>query len=80
MATIVPHDGIKIALQVGTELRITNDGDLIVDNPEIEVALDDRAADATLLYRFDRQAGQHVLRLLDPLADHKHLKHHRPND
>ncbi|MGH9692163.1 MAG: hypothetical protein ACRD4C_13990 [Candidatus Acidiferrales bacterium] len=72
--------GTKIVLQVGSELRIKNNGDIIIDNPELELVGDDRAADAVLLYRFDAQAGVHVLRLLEPVADHGHLKSHRPND
>ena len=32
------------------------------------------------LYRFDAQKGEHVLRLLDPVADHKHLETHRRGD
>ncbi|HVB55713.1 MAG TPA: hypothetical protein VNE63_04670 [Candidatus Acidoferrales bacterium] len=72
--------GTKIVLQVGSELRIKNNGDIVIDNPELELVGDDRAADAVLLYRFDAQAGVHVLRLLEPVADHGHLKSHRPND
>lgn len=72
--------GTKIVLQVGTELRITNRGDIVIDNPELELAGDDQAADATLLYRFDQAAGVHIFRLLDPVANHKHMKSHRPND
>jgi hypothetical protein len=74
------ENGTKIVLQVGTELRIKNNGDIVIDNPELELVGDDRAADATLFYRFDEAAGVHVIRLLDPLADRKHLKSHRPND
>jgi hypothetical protein len=70
----------KIALQVGTELRINNKGDIIVDNPELELAQDQEAADATLAYRFDSDAGMHIFRLLDPVADRKHMKTHRRND
>ncbi|HXO06085.1 MAG TPA: hypothetical protein VN884_10710 [Candidatus Sulfotelmatobacter sp.] len=70
----------KIVLQVGTELRINNKGDIIVDNPELELARDQEAADATLAYRFDSKAGVHIFRLLDPVADHKHMKTHRRND
>jgi len=73
----------KITLQVGTELRIKNNGDLVIDNPELELAADDRddrAADAVLIYRFDASAGEHVLRLLEPVADHRHMKVHRRND
>lgn len=75
-----PSAGTKIVLQVGEELRIRNNGDLVVDNPELELDREERAADAVLLYRFDAQAGEHILRLLDPVADHKHVKVHRPND
>jgi hypothetical protein len=49
----------KIFLQVG-ELRIKNNGDIVIDNPELELAGDDSAADATLVYRFDPKAGVHV--------------------
>lgn len=75
-----PKNETKIFLQVGSELRIKNNGDIIIDNPELELAGDDSAADATLVYRFDSNAGVHVLRLLDPVADRKHMKTHRPND
>ena len=75
-----PSAGTKIVMQVGEELRIRNNGDLIVDNPELELAREDRAADAVLLYRLDAQKGEHILRLLDPVADHKHLKEHRRGD
>jgi hypothetical protein len=70
----------EIVLQVGSELRITNKGEVILGNPELELASDERAADATLLYRFDANKGEHIFRLLEPVADHKHMKVHRPND
>ena len=70
----------KISLQVGSELRIKNNGDIVIDNPVLELAADDRAADAVLVYRFDPKAGEHVLRLLDPVADHRHMKAHRRDD
>ena len=70
----------KISLQVGSELRIKNNGDIVIDNPELELAADDRAADAVLVYRFDAQAGEHMLRLLEPVADHRHMKVHRRDD
>ncbi|HXM13829.1 MAG TPA: hypothetical protein VN933_01230 [Candidatus Eremiobacteraceae bacterium] len=73
-------DGTTIVLQVGTELRITNDGEIIVSNPELELSREARAADATILYNFDRNKGEHSFRLLDPLADHKHMKTHKPGD
>lgn len=75
-----PSAGTKIVLQVGEELRIRNNGNIVVDNPELELDREERAADAVLLYRFDAQSGEHILRLLDPVADHKHVKVHRPND
>ncbi len=74
------QDGMRISLQVGSELRIKNDGEVIVDNPEIELAEDARAADAILSYRFDQRSGEHILRLVEPAADHQHLKVHRAND
>lgn len=70
----------KISLQVGSALRIKNNGDIVIDNPELELAADDRAADAVLVYRFDPKAGEHVLRLLEPVADHRHMKVHRRDD
>ena len=70
----------KISLQVGSELRIKNNGDIVIDNPELELAADDRAADTVLIYRFDAKAGEHVLRLLEPVADHRHMKVHRRDD
>jgi hypothetical protein len=71
---------MKIVLQVGMELRVTNKGEVIVSNPELELAREDRAADAVLLYRFNADRGEHVFRLVEPVADHKHMKVHRAND
>lgn len=79
-ATRGEGNAMKIVLQVGSELRINNHGDVIIDNPELELAGEEQAADATLLYRFDARTGVHVLRLLDPVADHKHTKSHHRND
>lgn len=70
----------KIVLQVGSELRIRNNGDIVIDNPELELIGEDRAADAVLIYRFDPQTGVHSLRLVDPVADHRHFKNHKRND
>jgi hypothetical protein len=70
----------KIVLQVGSELRIRNNGDIVIDNPELELVADERAADATLMYSFDSKNGVHSLRLVDPVADHRHIKNHRRND
>jgi len=33
------------------------------------LASDASAADAVLSYRFDSQSGEHILRLLDPVAE-----------
>jgi hypothetical protein len=74
------QEGAKIVLQVGAEFRIRNNGDLIMDNPELELEGQDFAADAILLYRFDPSSGEHILRLLDPVADHQHIKVHRRDD
>jgi hypothetical protein len=74
------QEGTKIVLQVGAEFRIRNNGDLIMDNPELELEGQDSAADAILLYRFDPSSGEHILRLLDPVADHQHIKVHRRDD
>jgi hypothetical protein len=73
-------EGTKIVLQVGAELRVRNNGDVIMDNPAIELANDDRASDAVILYRFDAKDGEHIFRLLDPVADHAHTKVHRRDD
>ena len=64
------REGMKIVLQV----------DVTMDNPELELAQDDSAADAVLLYRFDKDTREQVLRLVEPVADHKHVKVHRAND
>jgi hypothetical protein len=71
---------MKIVLQVGSELRVNNKGEIVVSNPELELAAEDRAADAVLLYRFDASRGEHVFRLATPVADHEHMKVHRAND
>jgi hypothetical protein len=76
----VEQNETRVVLQVGSELRIKNNGDIIIDNPELELIGEDQAADAVLLYRFDPKAGEHVLRLVDPVANHKHLQRHRPED
>ena len=73
-------DEMKIVLQVGTVLRVNNKGEVMVSNPELELARQEPAADAVLLYRFDPRTGEHIFRLAEPVADHKHMKVHRPND
>ena len=42
-------DEMKIVMQVGTELRITNKGEVVLSNPELELAREESAADAVLL-------------------------------
>jgi hypothetical protein len=76
----IDQSEIQIPMQVGSELRINNNGEIVVDNPEIELVKDVAAADAVLVYRFDPKAGVHILRLLEPVADHKHLRSHRRDD
>jgi hypothetical protein len=64
-----PHQSFtRIPLQVGSELRVRNDGEISVSNPTIEAAPALEAADAALDYRFDAQTGEHVIRLVEPLA------------
>ena len=60
---------MRIPMQVGTEFRIRKNGDIVLDNPELELAADTAAADAVLAYRFEPETGEHVLRLLDPVAE-----------
>jgi hypothetical protein len=74
------NEEMKIVLQVGMELRVTNQGEVVVSNPELELAREDRAADAILLYRFNANRGEHIFRLVEPVADHQHMKVHRAND
>lgn len=71
---------LHIPMQVGSELRIKNDGAVVVDNPELELALEEKAADATLAYRYDAKQGVHILRLLEPVANHRHMRSHHRDD
>lgn len=73
-------DELEIVLQVGAVLRVTNKGEVVVSNAELELAREERAADAVLMYRFEEKTGEHVFRLVEPFADRKHMKVHRPND
>ena len=64
-----PHQTFtRIPLQVGSELRIRNTGELNVSNPTVQAAPALDAADAVLDYRFDPQTEEHVLRLVRPTA------------
>jgi hypothetical protein len=58
-------------MQVGSELRIRNNGEVSVSNPTIEAAPALDAADAVIDYRFDPQTNEHVLRLVEPLASRR---------
>jgi hypothetical protein len=74
------ESGMRIPLQVGSELRIKPNGEIAVSNPEVELADEEGAADAVLSHRFDAASREHVLWLLEPVADHAHLRVHREND
>ncbi|HLH15864.1 MAG TPA: hypothetical protein VKX45_01520 [Bryobacteraceae bacterium] len=64
-----PHQTFtRIPMQVGSELRIRNTGEVNVSNPTVETAPSLEAADAVIDYRFDAETGEHVLRLVQPLA------------
>ena len=64
-----PHQTfVRVPMQVGSELRINNNGELSVSNPTIEAEPAQDAADAVLDYRFDPDTGQHVIRLIQPVA------------
>ncbi len=52
-------------MQVGSELRIRDSGEVSVSNPTAEGS---PAAGAMLDYRFDPETREHVLRLLEPVA------------
>jgi hypothetical protein len=55
-------------MQIGSELRIKADGTNAMTNPTIELEPSDAVADAVLQYRLERETGEHVLRLVEPLA------------
>jgi hypothetical protein len=71
----------KISLRVGSELRISDNCELRVSNPALEIMSDDpgqvlnseeaagyKCEDlAALDYRFDPDTAEHVLRLLRPV-------------
>jgi hypothetical protein len=63
---------IRVPLQVGGELRIKNSGEISLGIPQLELAQNPKAVDAVLLYHFDQRSGEHIICLLDPVADHKH--------
>jgi hypothetical protein len=64
-----PHQSFtRIPLQIGSELRIRNSGEISVSNPTLETGPDQQDADAILDYRFDAHTAEHVLRLVRPPA------------
>jgi hypothetical protein len=67
----------RVVLQVGSELRIKNNGDIVIDNPELELASENQAADAVLMYRLDPQTKEHVLRLVEPVAIREEIRARR---
>jgi hypothetical protein len=68
--------GMEITLQVGSEFRIKKTGEISIDNPELELTHSPAAADAVISYRFDAQSGDHVVRLLRPVAEKHSMKAH----
>ena len=67
-----PHQSFtRVPMQVGSELRIRNSGEVTVNNPTIETGSALEAADAVLDYRYDPQTGEHVLRLVEPVANRR---------
>lgn len=52
---------MRIPLQLGTEIRIKEKGELRVSNPELEIAEDDKAMQAVLGYGFDPETKEHVI-------------------
>ena len=63
---------IQMPLQVGSELRIKNSGEISLGNEQQEPAQNARAADAVLLYHLDPHQEMHIIHLPDPVVDHKH--------
>ena len=54
-------------MQVGSELRITQNGDIRLGNPTVEPGPNEMAANAVLTYYLDPLTKEHVIRLVDPL-------------
>ena len=74
-----PHQTFaRIPMQVGSELRITNNGELSVSNPTIEGEPAQDAADAVLDYRYDPDKSEHVIRLIQPVAARPKTRRARP--
>lgn len=67
----------EITLQVGSELRIKTSGEIVIDNPELELTHAPAAADAVISYRRDPDNGDIVLRLLKPVSHQTAAQGHR---
>ena len=64
-----PHQSFtRIPLQIGSELRIRNTGEISVSNPTIESGPGQDESSATIDYRFDPQTAEHVVRLVQPVT------------
>jgi len=55
-------------MQLGSEFRLTRDGEIRVSNPELELEPSEAVADAVLTYRFEPNTGEHVIGLVEPLS------------
>jgi hypothetical protein len=69
------NNWMRIPLMVNSEVRFTENGEVRIDNPELEVA-----EDAVVWYRFDPERHEHTIRLGSPVADRLHTLVHRRND
>ena len=58
----------RIPLQLGSELRITKNGEITVSNPQLEMEPSEVIADAVLEYSLDRRTGEHVIQVVEPLS------------
>jgi hypothetical protein len=58
----------RIPLQVHSEVRIRRNGEIAVSNPSVGFAPNDLAASAVISYRYDEAAGEHVIRLEEPMS------------
>ncbi|HUI80081.1 MAG TPA: hypothetical protein VLY24_19270 [Bryobacteraceae bacterium] len=64
-----PHQSFTtIPMQVGSELRIRNSGEISVSNPTLEPGPGQNEADAIIDYRFDSRTAEHVIRMVRPPA------------
>ncbi|HEY1925802.1 MAG TPA: hypothetical protein VGG58_11130 [Candidatus Acidoferrum sp.] len=73
-------DGTRIVLQVGTDLRITNKGEIILGNPELEFGSRRSCRRRRPALQVQSEFGRTQFSLVDPLADRKHTKVHKPGD